>query len=128
MSWPSKVTEPEVTGSRFGRSPMMVEAAIDLPEPDSPTMHRTLARGESERHLGNGFGAVTAGRQCDGQVLDREDRHGHSPPPVVQAGVERIVQALADEVQRQDGEEQGDAWKDAGPPGPAGWWSGRTRS
>ena len=91
-------------------------ALTDLPEPDSPTMPMASPSPTSKRDVLDGPDHAALGEETGGQALDVEERRCAHAPSLLQARIERIVEAVGD---RRDAERQQadrDAGKGRGPP------------
>ena len=100
-----------------GSRPSTARAASDLPEPLSPT-RQVISSARSVRPMSCTAAARSAplGRPM---VRPRMSRTMSPPLIVAQPWVQGIVQPIADKVDRQHGEQDGDAGEGADPPGGA---------
>ena len=87
-------------GGEPGR--MIASAVMLLPQPDSPTMHSVSPRSSEERQVVEHAHAPVVGVELDLQSSHVEKRVAHRSP---QLRVERVVQAVADQADREHGEE-----------------------
>ena len=108
-SLPSNVIRSAVTLAVHGSRPITASIATDLPEPDSPTIASTSrAIDAAGRYAVDGRERADGGVELDGEVFDLEQRPCSAP---LQLGVERVAQAVADEV---DGEHGDRGWQGPG--------------
>ena len=82
----------------------------DLPAPDSPTTPSTSPASMANETSSSARSDAAAGREFDGQVLD-----GRAAPSA-QPRVQRVAQPVAQQVDRQHHQHQGDAGEDRHPP------------
>ena len=98
---------------------MIARAVTDLPDPDSPTTHRISSRWSASAHVRDRMAADPP----TAAVRPSDPRSGGSGAPASamrsndpQARVQRVVESVADEVDRQHREEDRDAGNGAQPP------------
>ena len=108
-SAPSKAMRSAVTVAVGGRSPITASIATDLPEPDSPTIASTSLRSSVRSKPSTALNGAVPGGEGDGEVADFEEGQRHQPLPHLR--IERVAQAVAGEVDRDDGDEDGEARK-----------------
>ena len=93
-------------GGIGGSRPITASIDTDLPDPNSPTMASTSPRVDREVDAVDRGEGPGGGVEGDGQVLDLEQRHRSAP---LQLGVERVAQAVADQVDGEHGDQDGEA-------------------
>src|SRR5579883_58654 len=112
---PLKRMRPALTRSRRGGSnPRMLRAITDLPEPDSPTTQRISFSARARPTSSTACGRSAPGGRSTVRPLISRRGAGISERP--QARVQRVVEALADEVDGEDRKQNGDAGNGAEPP------------
>ncbi len=101
-----------------GSRPITACAIIDLPEPDSPTTQSISPAAIAARRP-RPRSARSASRRQGERRGSRSTRTGSTISVALagEARVERVVQAFADQVERQHGQEDRDAREEADPPG-----------
>ena len=101
---PSKVSRLAVTSPGGGVRPRMARPVCDLPEPDSPTMPRRSRPREKEtpRTASTDAGAEV---KANPQIFDLEKRLRH----LRGLRVEDVAQAVAEQVEAEADDEDGDA-------------------
>ena len=82
--------------------------ATDLPEPDSPTIASTSPRIDRQRTPSTARNGAVPGGEFDGEIADVE-RAAPSASP--QLRIERIAQAVADQIDGEHGDQDGEAGK-----------------
>ena len=110
-SSPSKRIRPAAIRPGGSISPMIENPVTDLPDPDSPTSPSTSPRCERERDLVDGAQQAVAGLEFGRQPLDREQRRRPARgfpcrPHLAQPRIEDVADLVADQVDRQDGQQQ----------------------
>ena len=111
---PASRTSPSVTRPGGSINPMIANPVTLLPEPDSPTT-ATVSPGATENDTR--CTACTVAREpteLDAQTVDLERRDAHAADPPTR--IERVAQTVADEVDREHGEEDGEPGEHGEPP------------
>src|SRR5450756_281205 len=117
-SCPSNRISPACGTTLSGRSPIRAWAHIDFPEPDSPTTQRILPAVRSNETPSTANGRSPPGGSASFRSLMATALSADmSAAVLVEARVERIVEAFADQVQRQHRDQDGDPGKHGNPPG-----------
>src|SRR6478736_6482947 len=105
-SRPSKVILSALTVAVGGRRPMTASMATDLPEPDSPTMASTSRASTCRSMPLTALNTPTEVSKLTVRFLTSRRCIASAP---LELGIERIAQAVADEVDRQHGDQDGKA-------------------
>ena len=113
-SWPSKASRSAVTRPGQGSRPITASMATLLPEPVSPTMPTTSPASTVRSTPSTAWSGPRAVPELDREVADLEQRHGAQ---LLQLGVERVAQAVAEQVEGQHGDQDGEAREGHHPPG-----------
>src|SRR6266851_4254 len=116
-SSPPKRMRPAVTRAAASRMPMMAKAVTDFPEPDSPTMPSVSPR-DSEKPT------RSSARTVPERVRNSTARSSISSSAMsligacscAHAGIDNVAQAVAEQVEAEDGKHQSDAGKECAPP------------
>ena len=122
-----KRSSSAVTVAVQGKSPMTASIATDLPEPDSPTIATTSSREIGEIETLDRREGARPRREADGEVADGEEtadsrrrlefaRFGGRRTTVdaphsasLQLGIERVAKPIAEEIDRDHGDEDREA-------------------
>ena len=94
-----------------------MESAVSVfPQPDSPTRHRVLPGLDPEADIANRVQGAGGDRDVDVQPIHLEQCHPGAPPSVARLGRGDVAQPVAEQVDREHQEEQGNA-RDRDQPG-----------
>ena len=93
-----------------------IESAVtDFPQPDSPTMPSVSPAPIAERHAVDRAGDAGAGVEVGAEIGDGEERRAASSGRKL-ARVQRLAQAVRDEIHREHRDDERDAGEDRNPP------------
>ena len=105
-SWPSKAMTSASILAVNGSSPITASIATDLPEPDSPTIASTSSRSTATSTPSTALKAPWRVAKETREIADFEQGHGQLRRIF---GIERVAQAVAGQVDRDDGDQDREA-------------------